>query len=273
MFTLPAFQPDKCRCRTGGLNKKKDVPNFVGTQCRFAAGENGLCSQHKPDHKFGFYDEPRPTIWGFTHDGRHIPLPASEENKRGKPIPWKKNIIFPEQRITSAQSAQSAHQESECSKYFSELRDLKEITKKFISDKEKEIVEQKQEIDILKKKLEESNKRAGEAESKSLALQLTLDKRDNLIKDLKNKLSGVLTNILSKDEEGIKNTGESEDELQEDKYSYDEIDFEGVSYIEDEETGKIYNTQYQYVGKWNSDIDNIIWSSEEFKNSHESARH
>ena len=37
---------------------------------------------------------------------------------------------------------------------------------------------------------------------------------------------------------------EDDDELQEDTNSYDEITYEGVSYLEDEETGKIYNLKH-----------------------------
>ena len=62
---------------------------------------------------------------------------------------------------------------------------------------------------------------------------------------------------------------EEDDELQEDMNSYEETTFEGVSYLEDEETGKIYNLKHQHVGKWNSDVDDIIWVSDEFKTHHE----
>ena len=62
---------------------------------------------------------------------------------------------------------------------------------------------------------------------------------------------------------------EDDDELQEDTNSYDEITYEGVSYLEDEETGNIYNLKHQCVGKWNDDCDEFIWSSEEYKTAHE----
>jgi len=62
---------------------------------------------------------------------------------------------------------------------------------------------------------------------------------------------------------------EDDDELKEDTNSYDEITYEGVSYLEDEETGKIYNLKHQCVGKWNDDCDEFIWSSDEYKNAHE----
>jgi len=65
---------------------------------------------------------------------------------------------------------------------------------------------------------------------------------------------------------------EEDDELQEDMNSYEETTFEGVSYLEDEENGKIYNLKHQHVGKWNADVDDIIWLSEEFKTHHENSR-
>jgi hypothetical protein len=60
-----------------------------------------------------------------------------------------------------------------------------------------------------------------------------------------------------------------EEELKMDENSYDEICFEGVTYYEEEDTGNIYNTNHQQVGKWNSDMDDIIWISDEFKSLHE----
>ena len=82
-------------------------------------------------------------------------------------------------------------------------------------------------------------------------------------------------NYLKEKEEAEKTLDMSDvedDDLQEDKHSYDETDFEGVSYLEDEDSGKIYNMKHQYVGKWNSDFDGINWVSDEFKDAHESAR-
>jgi hypothetical protein len=73
------------------------------------------------------------------------------------------------------------------------------------------------------------------------------------------------TQPMSDDEDDI-------DDLQEDKNSYEEMTFEGISYLEDEDSGKIYNLRYQHVGKWNEDVDDIIWISDEFRLNHESAR-
>ena len=59
------------------------------------------------------------------------------------------------------------------------------------------------------------------------------------------------------------------DDLQEDKSSFQKIDFEGVEYLEDEDTADLYNTAYKKVGKWNDDCDDIIWETPEFKEEHE----
>jgi hypothetical protein len=74
------------------------------------------------------------------------------------------------------------------------------------------------------------------------------------------------------EEEDNKTDDMSEDDLQEDTSSFEETDFEGVSYLEDEETGKIYNMKHQHVGKWNEDVDDIIWVSEVYKETHEQSR-
>jgi hypothetical protein len=65
---------------------------------------------------------------------------------------------------------------------------------------------------------------------------------------------------------------DDDDDLQEDKSSYEEMDFEGVSYLEDEDSGKIYNLKHQHVGQWNEDVDDIVWVSDVFKQTHESSR-
>ena len=59
------------------------------------------------------------------------------------------------------------------------------------------------------------------------------------------------------------------DDLEEDKSNFTDIDFEGVEYLEDEDTAEIYNTKYELVGKWNEDCDAIIWKSKEYEEKHE----
>ena len=56
---------------------------------------------------------------------------------------------------------------------------------------------------------------------------------------------------------------DEDDDLQEDTMSYTEMDFEGVSYLEDEATGEIYNMKHELLGKWDEDMDNIIWRREQ----------
>ena len=79
--------------------------------------------------------------------------------------------------------------------------------------------------------------------------------------------------IKSKEEEEqTQPMSDDDDELHEDKSSYQEMDFEGVAYLEEEDSGKIYNLRHQHVGQWNEDVDDIIWVSDEFKQTHESSR-
>ena len=47
-----------------------------------------------------------------------------------------------------------------------------------------------------------------------------------------------------------------------------EIMFQGVDYLEDEDTGRIYSLDHQLIGKWNQDYDNIDWRDDECKNNH-----
>ena len=56
------------------------------------------------------------------------------------------------------------------------------------------------------------------------------------------------------------------------KELFDKIDFETVDYLEDNDTGEIYNTNYNHVGCWNADCDDIIWINDEFREKHEALR-
>ena len=84
--------------------------------------------------------------------------------------------------------------------------------------------------------------------------------------------------LKSKEEsEGEETEGEetedmSDDELEEDETNYVEVDFEGVTYLEDEDTSNIYTTSHKLVGKWNSDGDGFIWESDEAKAEHDSKK-
>jgi len=52
--------------------------------------------------------------------------------------------------------------------------------------------------------------------------------------------------------------------------NFEEISHEGVDYLEDEETGNIYNMDFKLVGKWNENNDDIMWVSDDFRITHES---
>ena len=62
---------------------------------------------------------------------------------------------------------------------------------------------------------------------------------------------------------------ESDEELDEDKVNYEEISHDGVDYLEDEETGNIYNLEFKHVGKWNENNDDIIWINDDYRRIHE----
>ena len=62
----------------------------------------------------------------------------------------------------------------------------------------------------------------------------------------------------------------SDDELEEDTSNYSEIDHDGVEYLEDEDSGKIYNLNHQHVGAWNEDCSEIIWANDAARIDHES---
>ena len=64
----------------------------------------------------------------------------------------------------------------------------------------------------------------------------------------------------------------SDDELEKDTSSFVEVDYEGVEYLEDEETSDIYNASHQLVGKWNEDGDKILWSSDSFRVAHDTMK-
>ena len=64
----------------------------------------------------------------------------------------------------------------------------------------------------------------------------------------------------------------SDDELGLDTSSFVEVDYEGVEYLEDEETSNIYNVSHQLIGKWNEDGDEIIWADDTFKKVHDTMK-
>ncbi len=64
----------------------------------------------------------------------------------------------------------------------------------------------------------------------------------------------------------------SDDELDKDTSSFVEVDYDGVEYLEDEETSNLYNAAHQLIGKWNEDGDKILWSSDSFRVAHDTMK-
>ena len=108
------------------------------------------------------------------------------------------------------------------------------------------------------------------SEFKSLFKELSIDTKG--LRGVRAYKQAYDDYLREKEEEKTQPMSDEDDDLQEDTNSYEETDFEGVSYLEEEESGKIYNLKHQHVGKWNQDFDDIIWVSEEFKTTHESSR-
>ena len=54
-------------------------------------------------------------------------------------------------------------------------------------------------------------------------------------------------------------------------FDFEEIVFMDVDYLEGEDV-KIYNTNYDHVGSWNEDFDDIIWVNDKFREQHEALR-
>tara|TARA_Y100000389_G_scaffold68984_1_gene65526 strand:- start:15732 stop:16463 length:732 start_codon:yes stop_codon:yes gene_type:complete len=80
----------RCRCRVWG------DPAGTGPQCQNPAKTDGICGTHHKSRRIcGYYDEPRPTIWGTSYDGSHMELGSKCEKNRGKPIPWVSNVAEP----------------------------------------------------------------------------------------------------------------------------------------------------------------------------------
>ena len=87
-------------------------------------------------------------------------------------------------------------------------------------------------------------------------------------------LNGIRSYKSKYDEylEGEETEDLSDEDLDEDNSKFDTIDYEGVDYLEDNDSGEIYNTKHVIVGSWNEDCDDIIWISDEFRQQHEQNR-
>ena len=50
--------------------------------------------------------------------------------------------------------------------------------------------------------------------------------------------------------------------------TFTEITFEGVDYLEDENSNEIYTTSGLLIGIWNEDDNSIIWENDKYKENH-----
>tara|TARA_Y100000590_G_C15719309_1_gene1012973 strand:- start:1541 stop:2365 length:825 start_codon:yes stop_codon:yes gene_type:complete len=50
--------------------------------------------------------------------------------------------------------------------------------------------------------------------------------------------------------------------------TFTEINYEGVDYLEDENSGEIYSKGGVLIGKWNNESDTIIWKNDKYKENH-----
>lgn len=64
----------------------------------------------------------------------------------------------------------------------------------------------------------------------------------------------------------------SDEELDEDDKVFVEIDYEGVDYLEDENSGNIYSLDHTVVGRWDGDCSEIIWENDGARMNHESKK-
>ncbi len=61
----------------------------------------------------------------------------------------------------------------------------------------------------------------------------------------------------------------SDSESDEEERDLCEIDYDGVEYLEDGDTGEIFNSKKQKIGKWDGNGDIIIWENDTFRIAHE----
>ena len=79
------------------------------------------------------------------------------------------------------------------------------------------------------------------------------------------------TNLEDTDEEDT-DEEDTDEEIDHDLNDLVPMDFETINYLENEETGQVYNLQREYVGDWNEDVDDIIFIHQKFRDAHETAR-
>jgi hypothetical protein len=85
-------------------------------------------------------------------------------------------------------------------------------------------------------------------------------------------VKGTLINlIIQKSGEVWEDNDSENDELQEDDQNIVPITFEGVDYLEEEGSGKIFTPDYNFIGKWDEEC-NIVWIDDSARVDHETKR-
>ena len=72
--------------------------------------------------------------------------------------------------------------------------------------------------------------------------------------------------------EEVGEEGDTSDDEKFEDGNFDEIEFEGISYLEDNRFQKIYNKEHKHIGAFNDNHDDIIWANDECMMDHESLK-
>lgn len=62
---------------------------------------------------------------------------------------------------------------------------------------------------------------------------------------------------------------DSDSDSDEDERNLCEIDYDGVEYLEDTDSGEIFNSKKQKIGEWDENGDVVIWENDTFRIAHE----
>ena len=77
---------------------------------------------------------------------------------------------------------------------------------------------------------------------------------------------------LKRTGDGSDGSDTSDDDEKFEDGNFDEIEFEGISYLEDNRFQKIYTNEHKHIGTFNDNHDDIIWVNDECMMDHESLK-
>jgi hypothetical protein len=102
----------------------------------------------------------------------------------------------------------------------------------------------------------------------------TVTEYKKLFKDMNISMEGLKGKRDFKDayEKYLAESSADTEELDEDDTVFVEIDYEGVGYLEDENSGNIYSLDHSVVGRWDDDCSDIIWENDGARMNHESKK-